>query len=194
MWCCGGRLANTEVPYATKFSILLPKSHSIATLIVRQAHERVLHNGVKKTLTQMRSKYWIPRGRSFTRKVLHQCVTCRRFEGLPFASPPPPPLPECRVKEVPAFFYTGVDFAGPLVVSTGQSMKVWIALFTCYVTRAVHLETVTNQSTTAFIYCLKRFTARRGLPSCFISDNGKTFQVAAKYLDDVFKDDTVQTF
>ena len=197
VWRCGGRLANTEVPYATKFPILLPKSHSIATLIVRQAHERVFHNGVKETLTQMRSKYWIPRGRSFTRKVLNQCVTCRRFEGLPFASPPPPPLPECRVKEVPAFFYTGVDFAGPLVVSIGQkgqSMKVWIALFTCYVTRAVHLETVTNQSTTAFIYCLKRFAARRGLPSRFISDNGKTFKAAAKYLDDVFKDGTVQTY
>jgi len=197
VWRCGGRLANTEIPYATKFPILLPKSHPIAALIVRQAHERVLHNGVKETLTEVRSKYWIPGGRSFTRKVLHRYVPCKRFEGPPFASPPPPPLPECRVKEAPAFSYTGVDFAGPLMVCTGrrgQSMKIWIALFTCYITRAVHLETVTNQSTLAFIHCLKRFAARRGLPRRFISDNGKTFKAAAKYLDSVFKDSAVQEY
>ena len=57
MWRCGGRLANAQIPYATKFPILLPKSHPIATLIVRQAHNRVLHNGVKETLAETRSKY-----------------------------------------------------------------------------------------------------------------------------------------
>ena len=61
VWRCGGRLANTEMPYATKYPILLPKSHPITTLIVKQAHERVLHDGVKETLTETRSKYWIPR-------------------------------------------------------------------------------------------------------------------------------------
>jgi len=97
LWRCAGRLQNAGTPYAVKFPILLPKSHPIAALIVRQAHERVLHNGVKETLAETRSKYWIPGGRSFTRKILHQCVTCKRFEGPHFASPPPPPLPECRV-------------------------------------------------------------------------------------------------
>lgn len=78
-----------------------------------------------------------------------------------------------------------------MIICSAQSSKsniVWIALFTCYVTRAVHLDTVQDQSTLTFIRCLKRFTARRGLPRCFISDNGKTFQAASKYLDKVFKD------
>lgn len=39
VWRCGGRLANTEVPYATKFPILLLKSHPIATLIVKQGNK-----------------------------------------------------------------------------------------------------------------------------------------------------------
>ena len=197
MWRCGGRLANSELPYAVKFPILLPKSHPIVSLIVKQAHERVLHNGVKETLAETRSKYWIPSGRSLTRKIIHECVICRRFEGLPFKTPQPPPLPECRVKEAPAFSYTGVDFAGPLLVRasrSSESTKVWIALFTCYVTRAVHLETVPNQTTLAFIHCLKRFTARRGLPSRFISDNGKTFKAASRYLKAVFKSEAVQEY
>ena len=68
MWRCGGRLANAEIPYAVKYPILLPKSHPLTRLIVTQAHERVFHNGVKETLAETRAKYWILRGRSFTKK------------------------------------------------------------------------------------------------------------------------------
>ena len=49
-------------------------------------------------------------------------------------------------------------------------------------------------STGAFVRCLKRFAARRGLPHKFLSDNGKTFKAAARFLDVVFKDDTVQEY
>ena len=69
--------------------------------------------------------------------------------------------------------------------------KAWICLFTCLVTRALHLEVVLNMSTETFIRCLKRFAARRGLPQRFISDNGKTFKAASRFLRFVFKDDTV---
>lgn len=121
--------------------------------------------------------------------IIHKCVTCRKFEGRPFKAPLPPPLPACRVTEAPAFSYTGVDFAGPFMAPPSQSNKAWM---TCYVTRAVHLDTVPDQSTPAFLRCLKRFVARRGLPRRFISDNGKTFKAASKYLETVFKDGLVQ--
>lgn len=195
VWRCGGRLSNAEIPFAAKYPILLPRGHPLTVLVVKEAHERVCHDGIKETLTETRSRFWIPKGRSLTRKIIHSCVLCRRFEGRPYKPPQPPPLPICRVKEGPAFTYTGVDFAGPLMIraySSHQSNKVWIALFTCYVTRAVHLEVVPDQSTPAFIRCMKRFAARRGLPKRFISDNGKTFKAAAKYLDAVFKDGSVQ--
>ena len=191
VWRCRGRLSNADLPYAIKYPILLSSGHPLTALVVKEAHERVCHNGVKETLTETRSKFWIPKGRSFTRKIVHKCVVCRKFEGHPYQSPLPPPLPICRVKEDPAFTYTGVDFAGPLIIRS-SSPKVWMALFTCYVTRAIHLEVVPDQSTPAFIRCLKRFVARRGLPRRFISDNGKTFKAAAKYLDLVFKDGLVQ--
>lgn len=118
--------------------------------------------------------------------MIRKCVICRKFEGLPFKAPQPPPVPECRVKEAPAFNYTGVDFAGLLVICTSrssQSNRVWMTLFTCYITRAVHLDAVPDETTAAFIRCLKRFVAWRGLSRWFISDNGKT----AKYLDAVLR-------
>ncbi len=185
-----------EVPHEVKNPILLPKGHPFTTVIVREAHERVCHDGIRQTLTEVRRKYWIPRVRSLTRQVIYHCVICRKFEGTSFKPPPPPPLPVFRVKDDPAFTYTGVDFAGPIYVrgSDGASQKSWIYLFTCYVTRAVHLDATPNQSTDTFLRCLKRFSARRGLPSKFISDNGKTFKAASKYLKSVFKDETIKEY
>lgn len=174
---------------------ILPREHPFTSLVICDAHHPVGHNVVKETLREVRRKYWIVRGRRLIQALIHRCTTCRKHEGTPFKGPPPPPLLEFRIKEDPAFSYTGVDFAGPLFVRNGTlngGSKVWICLFTSLVTRAIHFDVVTNLSTTTFIRCLKRFTARRGLPRKFLSDNGKTFKAAAKFLSTVFKDETVQ--
>ena len=118
VWRCGGRLDNADLQYATKHPIFLSKHHYLAVLTVRSAHEKVLHNGVKDTLTQIRAKYWIVQGRSLVKGIIQRCVVCRRFEGKPYASPAPPPLPEFRVTEAVPFSSTGVDFAGPLYIRT----------------------------------------------------------------------------
>ena len=183
VWRCGGHLSKAKIPYGVKYPILLPRQHHLTTLVVRGAHSRVLHNGVKETLTEVRSKFWIVKGRAFVRKCIHQCIVCKRFEGKPLLGPTPPPLPDFRVQQEPPFTFTGVDFAGPLHVkfgSTASENKVWICLYTCCVTRAVHLEVVPDLTTAAFLRSLKCFTARRGLPRRFVSDNGKTFKAASK--------------
>ena len=152
------------------------------------------HDGVKETLTEIRRKFWIVKGSTCVRALLYRCVLCGRFEGAAYRPPPPPPLPAFRVQEQPPFTYTGVDYAGPLHVRTyGQTEtdKAWICLFTCLVTRAVHLEVVTDMSTETFIRALKRFSARRGVPCKFHSDNRKTFKAAACFLEAVFKEDIV---
>lgn len=115
MWC-GGRLQNASMSFSSKHPILLPKKHHLTLLIVQSAHRRVQHNGVRETLVEVRSKYWIIQGRSFVKAVIHGCVICRRFEGKLFSPPPAPPLPTFRVTEAPPFAYTAVDFAGPMYV------------------------------------------------------------------------------
>lgn len=69
--------------------ILLPRSHPLTTLIVRGVHVRVCHKRVKETLNETRRKFWIPRGRSLTKYIVHHCVLCRQFEEDPFKTPPP---------------------------------------------------------------------------------------------------------
>ena len=136
IWRCGGRLSNAEVPYAVKNPILLPRGHPLTILVVREAHDRVFHDGIKETLIKIRQKFWIPRVASLTRQLIHQCVLCRKLEGSSFKPLRPPPLPMFRVKEDPAFTYIDVDFARPLYVRGYKDapQKVWICLFTCYMT------------------------------------------------------------
>ena len=44
------------------------------------------------------------------------------------------------------------------------------------------------------IRCVKRFAARRGLPQKFLSDNSKTFKAVSRFLNSVFKEDTVRDY
>lgn len=55
---------------------------------------------------------------------------------------------------------------------------MYLAPFTCAVTRAVHLELVSDQTIENFLLALKRFIARRGLYKIIYSDNDKTFKRA----------------
>lgn len=92
------------------------------------------------------------------------------------------------MREAPPFSRTGVDFAGPLYVKgpTGRMNKAYIALFSCCVTRAIHLELVEDLSAGAFQRALRRFTSRRGTPVMIISDNAKTFRATDKALKTLY--------
>ena len=89
---------------------------------------------------------------------------------------------QCVVDEAPPFSHVGIDFAGPLMVTSkgkGEVTKSYICLFTCGSTRAIHLELVESLSVESFIRAFRRFCGRRGLPATIITDNAKTFKSAA---------------
>ena len=67
------------------------------------------------------------------------------------------------------------------------SRKVWLCLYTCCVTQGVLIEIVTEMKATAFLRSFKWFTARRGVPVKMLSDNGKTFKAADKWIATVMK-------
>ncbi|KRZ48084.1 hypothetical protein T02_14237 [Trichinella nativa] len=75
-------------------------------------------------------------------------------------------LPVARVEPAIPFGHVGLDFAGPLHVQDEHRgvRKVYICLFTCMVTRAVHIEIVVDMTTTSFLAAFRRFVARRGTP------------------------------
>ena len=74
----------------------------------------------------------------------------------------------------------------------GNRIKLYICLFICATTRAVHLEVVNNLSATSFILCLCRLAAAKGILSLIISDNHKPFILGEKFLLDLQEDDNVR--
>ena len=149
--------------------------------VVLKCHHDVDHCGLQATLCNQQNNYWIVRGRQKIKSILKNCVVCKIIQGKPLAPPKTPALPSYRVNCNHAFENTGLDFAGPLYCkgdhsSSGEMYKCYVLLFTCCVTRAVHLELTTDVNSNSVILALRRFISRRGIPRLFISDNFKTFK------------------
>lgn len=163
--------------------VILPRQHRFTRLVVEECHQRVHHRGVRSTLAELRSRFWVPKGRQLVKRILGECVTCRKVIGKPFSAPPTAVLPGFRVKEA-LFSRVGIDYAGPLYVKekSGQMSKAYVAMFSCCVIRVVHLELVEDLSAEAFRRCHRKFAARRGMPVLIVSDNDKTFQATENAL------------
>ena len=166
--------------------IFISRSCKLAFLIVKQLHEQMMHGGVSITLCRMRKKFWVPKLRGLTKKVIRDCTVCKRYGWKPLSTSPilEPRLPLFRTELSDSFVVTRVDFAGPVYYKITKSSiaKAYITLFTCARTRAVHLKLCCNLSATEFQRALKEFTARRGCPQTTVSDTGKTFVVTGKWL------------
>ena len=120
------------------------------------------------------------------RLVIYNSVTCRQV-----ALKPKPQilgqLPADRLHLGLVFNCVGVDYTAPLFVKLGPVQKpvinkAYIAVFVCFSTKAVHLETVSDLTTAAFITTLRRFIARRDKPSIIWSDHGTNFVGASTEL------------
>ena len=174
-----GRLEYSDLCYESKHPLILPSTHIVKTL-VRFQHRLLKHAGVSTLVTTLRNCYWIVQLRRLAKAVCRECVACRKQDSRA-CNQPVAPLPELRVKSAPPFTVTGLDYAGPLFCADAPSKKLYILLFTCAVVRSVHLELTDSLSLPDCILAIRRFIARRGIPSIFYSDNAKTF-VSASHL------------
>ena len=117
---------------------------------------------------------------TFHFSVLRIYYGCKKFHVKSYPIPQKGLLPADRTNVDLRFKVIGTDYAGPfLCKSKGKKeRKVYLLLFTCSLSRAIHLEVLPNQTTQEFIHALKRLIARRGRPKVIYSDNAKTFVAA----------------
>ncbi|UYV77878.1 hypothetical protein LAZ67_15002653 [Cordylochernes scorpioides] len=162
-----------------RMPILLPSDHFLVSLLIRWNHETHGHAGLQTLLGILRENYWILRSRKTVKKIINQCIRCKRFTVTP-ATVESTSLPEDRVRDAAVFEIVGVDLTGHLILKNKK--KAWIVIFTCAVYRGVHLELVTSLSMEAFLQAFRRFIARRGRPLIVYSDNGTNFKGMANAL------------
>ena len=172
----GGRLNKLAMPENVKHPAVLSKLCRVATLILRDIHQRTGHCGRSYVMAQLRSKYWIPQANSAIRKIINKCAVCRRISGR-VREQKMTNLPEDRIlPDKPPFTNTGVDFLGPFDVKRGRNtVKRYGVLFTCLTLRAVHIEVADSLDTDSCINAIRRFVCRRGQVTIMRSDNGTNF-------------------
>lgn len=68
---CKGRLEYSDLECETREPIILPKKHHLTFLEIKQRHVKVLHSGVRSTLAELRSRFWVPKGRQVVKRVLN---------------------------------------------------------------------------------------------------------------------------
>ena len=108
----------------------------------------------------------IVRGRRAICAKIRDYVTCKCTEAR---SKPQllGKLPIAHLNPGDVFKNTGVDYAGPVYIKSGPIRKpiytkCYVAVFVSMSVKEVHLEPVTELTTSAFIATLRRFIARRG--------------------------------
>ena len=110
---------------------------------------------------------------------MKNCFLCQRFESKPYRHPPSQrKSTTISLKTISSLWNHRCRFSRSSFsqINSNYFYKSQIVLFTCAVTRAVHLEVVPNLAAPSFICALKRFISRRGIPNLIISDNGTCFK------------------
>ena len=184
----GGRLRREMVvSVGEKFPIILPKKSQTSRLIVEWCHQKVEHAGRTSTHNEVRSRgYWV--SSNLVKKVVFESVRRRAMKGK-YGEQKMADLPIERLEVDAPFTYCGVDIFGPFLVKEGRKeLKRYGALFTCFASRAVHIETTCTLETDSFLLALRRFIARRGPVRSIRSDNGTNFVGADNELTRAFKE------
>ncbi|XP_022180904.1 uncharacterized protein LOC111041058 [Myzus persicae] len=182
----GGRMQNSNWSERRKHPILIPKESYLAVLIACHWHLYACHARPRLLIALIQQQFWIIGIRLIVNRVIRKCLISAKMSA---ANPQPimAALPSFRVQEAHPFSMVGIDYAGPLQMKEislrkARIVKVYIAIFVCMTTKAVHLESVTALSTDAFRLTLDRFVARRGLPTKIYSDCGTNFVGAGRQL------------
>ena len=176
----GGRIRRANVSQNLAHPKILPRKGHVTQMIIQHFHERTCHAGANTTLNEIRgSGYWITRAKSTVASYVYRCITCRKLRAKS-AGQKMADLPPERLEPAPPFTYSGVDFFGPFYIKEGRSEKKrWGSLFTCLVTRAVHIEVAHALTTDCFLNAYRRFIGRRGPIRLLRCDRGTNF-VGAK--------------
>lgn len=182
----GGRLQNIDwVSPDEIHPIILPRAkvNHIALLILRHLHEQVAHGGRFLTHGQLRSQgFFMIAASTEIKRLIHQCITCTKARGRP-SQPKMASLPPERLRRVPPFSACGTDYSGAFFIKQGRTtVKRYIVVFVCLVTKATHIEVAYSLDTSAFIMAFRRFVSVRGHCNYLRLDNSTTHHGAQSEL------------
>ena len=187
LWRVGARVRH-HVPFTldAKMPVLLPRTHKIALLIMRSAHDHC-HAAQDGTLSRFRMRgYWVVKAGLLAKKVSSSCIDCRK-NPRNIIIQPMGEIPANQVKQPVAWGHCQLDLTGPYhcrgEVNPRTTKKFWGMIIEDVNSGAVHLDVVNDYSTNAVLMSLCRFGALRGWPLVIQSDPGSQLESAGGKLE-----------
>jgi hypothetical protein len=178
-----------KLPTSQVFPVLLSRDSALTKLIIQDIHSSLSHGGVYCVLKQLRSQFWIRGCFSLVRRLLRECIVCKRLNARPiklnqsayrdFRLNPP-----SRV-----FSYIFIDYMGPWLTVLGScKVKVWVLVITCLWSRAINLKICTSANVDCFLRALQLHIYEHGMFQLCVSDLGSQITAGstkiANFLDD----------
>lgn len=136
--------------------------------IVQLGHET--HQGISRTTTIIRDKYWWPRMSQEIKERIQHCTVCNSTDKT--AKRAPAPLQPVEFPKQP-WEKLGLDIVGP-VEHAPPSQRFFLVLID-YHSKWPEVQPVASVTSTTVINFLKTVFAREGLPCEIVSDNGVQF-------------------
>ena len=182
----GGRFKFTDLHPHQKHPIIISAQDLLTRLPFNHYHLLLGHCGPSTLLAHASNIYHVVGGRKLARSTCSKCIICRKA-SVKASTQLLGQLPPSRVEPTHVLLHTGMDYAGPFLIRQGHTrrpvhIEAHLAVFICFVTKAIHLELVSDQTTEAFLAALDRCIDRRGLPLHLYSDNGPNYTGARNQL------------
>lgn len=177
------------------FPALISYDSYLTKLLIRETHRKFLHSGIYSVLSEIRKHFFLFRSFSTVRKVLSECITCKRANARTIklnqnsyrdSRVNPPNVPYQSIF---------IDHLGPFKVRRGSEVaKVWLLLVTCLWSRAVNLLVCNNLTTREFLAALQVHVLQEGLPAEVYSDLGSQMVSGSRAIKEFLSENSLQTF
>lgn len=143
---------------------------SVRWQLLRMNHDDVGHFGYEKTLKRIKSSFWFPKMRRFTKKYVGACLECayHKAPGGPkegMLNPIPKP-------DIP-FHTIHADHLGPFVRS--RKGNTYLLVIVDSFTKFVNIKPVRDTKTATTIRILREHFSYFGVPTRLITDRGSCF-------------------
>ena len=178
-----------------KFPILLSRESILTKLIILDIHFKLNHSGCYSVVKELRNRFWLPKAFSSVKKVLKNCILCRRLNNRTIKLNQSP-YREFRVNppEIP-YRYIFMDYIGPFNVKQGNAkVKVYVLCITCTWCRAINLKLCIDLTVKEFLRAFQLHCFDYGVPEYCVTDMGSQLLAGANIITDYIKDPETQRY
>ena len=179
----------------SKTPILLSSDSQFGKLLIIDMHKKYNHSGAYYLLHKLKPLYFILKAFSTVKKVLCDCVHCRRFNSRTIKVNANQ-YTDWNVNVTKRFFSVCfIDYFGPYITKFGNvDTKTYCVIFKCIWSRMINIEVVTSADSCGFLLAFQNHVYSYGMPSKVFSDSGSNLSGAFSWIKECLRSPEVEEF